>query len=385
VEAIMKLSPTMVQALWETQNPVLQLPHFDEQKLRTCKSIRSIQQLASLNKNDRNKVMKNFTPEEQTDILQVLSALPKVTMNVKPEVQDDEDEGVFTAGAFVTVTVNIKRVDYGEAYPGLVLAGAAQYASKVVTEEPKRPQQTEEDKLMMLLTSRKDTKWSKQKKDCNKKVPVMVKKDVKTQKISEEKEIKKKKNSGEGVEEVETSDYFSQSHSDESAAEDADTEQDQEWERLKKGFVKKENVLEGKSKFSHPVHCPYFSDDKQEYWWLYVCDRKKNRLVTVPYQITDLVTDHEAHLKMLAPEKPGAYHFQVMLVSDSYVGVEVYKDIKLNVNKAKEIPTDHPQWNECSSDEESDHDSYHDNKSEDEIEDDAMSEFFTESESEAEE
>ena len=34
VEAIMKLSPTMVQALWETQNPVLQLPHFDEQKLR---------------------------------------------------------------------------------------------------------------------------------------------------------------------------------------------------------------------------------------------------------------------------------------------------------------------------------------------------------------
>ena len=72
-------------------------------------------------------------------------------------------------------------------------------------------------------------------------------------------------------------------------------------------------------------------------------------------------------------------------MSDSYVGVEVYKDIKLNVNKAKEIPTDHPQWNECSSDEESDHDSYHDNKSEDGIEDDAKSEFFTDSESEAEE
>ena len=49
------------------------------------KSIRSIQQLASFNKNDRNKVMKNFTPEEQTDILQVLCALPKITMNVKPE------------------------------------------------------------------------------------------------------------------------------------------------------------------------------------------------------------------------------------------------------------------------------------------------------------
>ena len=69
---------------------------------------------------------------------------------------------------------------------------------------------------------------------------------------------------------------------------DDDYDEDQEWERLKKGHVKKEKVLEGKSKFSHPVHCPYFSDDKQEYWWLYVCDRKKNRLVTVPYQVRQL-------------------------------------------------------------------------------------------------
>lgn len=44
-------------------------------------------------------------------------------------------------------------------------------------------------------------------------------------------------------------------------------------------------MLEGKSKLSHTVHSPYFTDDKQEYWWAYVCDRKKRTLITAPYQV----------------------------------------------------------------------------------------------------
>lgn len=33
--------------------------------------------------------------------------------------------------------------------------------------------------------------------------------------------------------------------------------------------------------------------------------------------------------------------------------MEVSKDIRLDVKAAREIPTQHPQWQECSSDEES--------------------------------
>ena len=88
-------------------------------------------------------------------------------------------------------------------------------------------------------------------------------------------------------------------------------DEDAEWERFQKGITKKEKVLEGKSKVSHSVHCPFFTDDKQEYWWVYVCDRKNHKLITVPYHVTDLVTSEEVQLKMTAPPKPGVYSYQV--------------------------------------------------------------------------
>lgn len=160
-----------------------------------------------------------------------------------------------------------------------------------------------------------------------------------------------------------TDDDESASHSDESQAEEADTEShkdekqasalddDAEWERFQKGLTKREKALEGKSKMSHTVHCPFFPEDKQEYWWTYVCDRKKHMLVTAPYQITNLVDQEEVQLKFTAPPRPGIYSYQVCLRSDSYLGLDQTQDIKLDVKEAREIPTEHPQW-ETSSDEE---------------------------------
>ena len=43
-------------------------------------------------------------------------------------------------------------------------------------------------------------------------------------------------------------------------------DEDQEWARFQNKLNKREKALEGKSKVSHSVHCPYFTDDKQEYW-----------------------------------------------------------------------------------------------------------------------
>ena len=48
---------------------------------------------------------------------------------------------------------------------------------------------------------------------------------------------------------------------------------------------------------------------------------------------------------------------QVCVRSDSYVGLEYTKDIKLDVKAAREVPTQHPQWQECSSEEEGDSES----------------------------
>ena len=40
----------------------------------------------------------------------------------------------------------------------------------------------------------------------------------------------------------------------------------------------------------------------------------------------------------------GHYTFAVSVRSDSYLGVDCHDDIKLDVQKAREAPTEHPQW-----------------------------------------
>ena len=93
--------------------------------------------------------------------------------------------------------------------------------------------------------------------------------------------------------------------------------------------LRRQRLLEGKSQISHSVHCPYFPADKQEYWWVYISDRKQQVLLTAPYHVTNLVEHEEIQLKFTAPFKPGFYTFAVSLRSDSYMGFDQMKDIKV--------------------------------------------------------
>merc|ERR1712106_924335 len=123
-----------------------------------------------------------------------------------------------------------------------------------------------------------------------------------------------------------------------------DDEEEQEWARFQKGVNKREKALSGKSRVSHSVHSPYFTDDKQEFWWVYISDRKSHSLITPPYHLTNLVDCEEVELKFTAPGKPGHYNFTVCVRSDSYFGCDLLEDIKLDVQEAREAPTEHPQW-----------------------------------------
>lgn len=87
-----------------------------------------------------------------------------------------------------------------------------------------------------------------------------------------------------------------------------------EWEKIQQKLNKREK-LEGKSKLSHSVHCPAFPEDKQEYWWTYICDRKSRTLLTAPYHVTNLVDTEEIQLKFTAPRWPAVYTFCVCLRS----------------------------------------------------------------------
>jgi translocation protein SEC63 len=69
--------------------------------------------------------------------------------------------------------------------------------------------------------------------------------------------------------------------------------------------------------------------DKQEYWWVYICDRKSRTLLAFPYHVTALVEQEEVQLKFTAPRWPGVYTFVVCLRSDSYLGFDQMHDLKV--------------------------------------------------------
>ena len=99
--------------------------------------------------------------------------------------------------------------------------------------------------------------------------------------------------------------------------------------RFQQRISKREKVLEGRSNISHEVHCPLFPDVKQEYWWVYICDRKSQTLLTTPIYVTSLAHFEEVQLKFTAPRWPGVYTFTVCLSSDSYLGFDQAQDIKV--------------------------------------------------------
>ena len=77
---------------------------------------------------------------------------------------------------------------------------------------------------------------------------------------------------------------------------------------------------------------------------MYISDRKTHSLITPPYHLTSLVSEEEVELKFTAPSKEGIYNFTVCVRSDSYLGVDLLEDIKLDVQKAWEAPKEHKQW-----------------------------------------
>lgn len=150
------------------------------------------------------------------------------------------------------------------------------------------------------------------------------------------KTAKAKEEESESCSEVEAEDEVELDESDDGEAEAANNDgslpekDDDQLEKLQSDVaMRRQRLLEGKSQFSHSVYCPFYPEDKQEYWWAYITDRKQQMLLTAPYHITNLVEHEEIQLKFTAPFKPGFYTFAVCLRSDSYFGFDQMKDIKV--------------------------------------------------------
>lgn len=173
------------------------------------------------------------------------------------------------------------------------------------------------------VSSRKETE--DKKSSTNPSTKQTTKKEVDSESGSEDEENE--------IEEDDQSDQGETGVEEKSANDSSEPEKDDDQlEKLQSDVaLRRQRLLEGKSQFSHSVHCPYFPLDKQEYWWAYITDRKQQVLFTPICHITNLVEHEEIQLKFTAPSKPGLYSFAVWLRSDSYFGFDQMKEIKVIV------------------------------------------------------
>lgn len=127
-------------------------------------------------------------------------------------------------------------------------------------------------------------------------------------------------------------DSESEAEADDGGAKDKARDSDDE-EKLHfddvSGKKKKTKNMDKIPKISHSVHAPHFPVDKQEFWWVYLVDKKQQLLTTVPFLMTNLVEEEDAILKLSAPHRPGIYHYTLHVKSDSYVEVSTDSSVGL--------------------------------------------------------
>ncbi|KAL7987859.1 hypothetical protein Chor_006778 [Crotalus horridus] len=365
LENCMKLSQMIVQGLQQFKSPLLQLPHIEEDNLRRVSNhkkykIKSIQDLVSLKASDRHNLLHFLEDEKYEDVMAVLGSFPHITMVIKPQVLDDEDSNNITVGSLVTVLVTLTRQTMAEVFE-------KEQSTCSAEEQPAEDGQGD-------LNKGKNKGWQQKNKGAKKtsksKKKKLVKKKPAPAPVLQTKQLKQKQANGvAGSEIVKDDDYDvsdkgseseeddtnreSLSEKDDGSDRDSDREADEkqskddeaEWQELQQSIQRKERaLLETKSKITHPVYSLYFPEEKQEWWWLYIADRKEQTLISMPYHVCTLKDQEEVELKFPAPGKPGNYQYTVYLRSDSYMGLDQIKPLKLEVHEAKPVPENHPQW-----------------------------------------
>ncbi|CAH1104749.1 unnamed protein product [Psylliodes chrysocephalus] len=364
IENCMKLSPMIVQGLWEFKSPLLQLPYINDDNLKYFMSkkrqIKTLQQYAQLKVEERRNLLRNLSDDEYENVMRVLGKMPFIDFQIQVEVMDDDNPNEVTAGAIVTVTVVLIRKNMSTLFGDEQAKVSTEITENGTDEVKEIAGDTASENIVKRpawLKQKKGGKKTKKSKPVNKQAnstslksktedspkPVVAKKkDTLIRAKSKE-----KKEDEEDTDETDESDTENIEHHDKSSGDEdankSNEDDDQEWEKFKK-IHGREKSLEGRSKVSHSVHCPYYPYEKQEYWWTYICDRKSRTLLTAPYHITSLVDRETVHLKFTAPHWPGVYTFTVCLRSDSYLGFDQQKEIKLDVKEAPAEITEHPQW-----------------------------------------
>ncbi|KAF8156619.1 Sec63 Brl domain-containing protein [Crassisporium funariophilum] len=100
----MDLSQMCVQAMWETDSPLKQIPHFEPDVIKRCKDakIESVYDVMEMEDEQRNEMLQ-MTPAQMRDVATFVNSYP--TLDVSHELV----KGEYTAGAPVVMKVALAR------------------------------------------------------------------------------------------------------------------------------------------------------------------------------------------------------------------------------------------------------------------------------------
>lgn len=163
IENCMKLSPLVVQGLWEFKSPLLQLPYLTDDNLRYFvakkRPIRTLQQFAQLTPEETRSILRNLSETEYDNVMKALGNMPVIDFSIRCEVVDDDNTNVVTAGAIVTVTVFLKRKNMSE------LFGASNINEKSLIKEASKDGEevVEEEATAAVPQKPKKPVWMKSK------------------------------------------------------------------------------------------------------------------------------------------------------------------------------------------------------------------------------
>ncbi|KAK2710132.1 hypothetical protein QYM36_013716 [Artemia franciscana] len=245
LENTMKLCPLIVEALWDQKNPLLQLPHIDEDILKYVNSkyhVKTLEQCVRLN--------------------EVLGNMSLVNIQTNVEVIDDEETNVIIVGALVTASVFLSR----KSFSSLLNVEGNSMITIVLLNEPK-----------------------------------VMKEEVK--------EIE------DDIRNLDASISQDEDYENKEGAKD-----DEDWDKFQNPFNNRQKVLERNSRSSHST------------------------ILTAPFQVTNLVDKKEIMMAFTAPVTPELNKLTLCVWSDSYLGLDQFKDFTLDVKRAPEQPENHPQY-----------------------------------------
>ncbi len=84
------------------------------------------------------------------------------------------------------------------------------------------------------------------------------------------------------------------------------------------------------------ARAPYFWDERKPSWWVMIGDQKLDRVIVQPTKVSDIGADkiRTYSVQFQAPPQAGLYTFQAILKSDSFLGSDASRMVKLKVEDA---------------------------------------------------